>query len=83
MYVKGFLTLGPKVCLSFGANLILDSLFYTSKQVTAVFVLSDTYQCTLNRFDTNSDQIPNKKIDKLFVLFCNYSFPDWSNSAKN
>jgi len=47
-----------------------------------VFELSNTNRCTLKRFNTNSDRIPNKKIDKLFILFRNYSFPDQSNSAK-
>jgi hypothetical protein len=30
----------------------------------------------------NSDLISIKKIDKLFDLYHNYLFPDWSNSAK-
>ena len=48
----------------------------------AVFVRFNTNQCSLNRFDTNSDQISIKKFEKLFDLYRNYSFPDRSNSAK-
>ncbi len=66
--------------LSFYPTLLLS--YRSSYSVAAVFVVSNTNRRSSNRFDTNSDWIPNKKINKLFVLFCNYLFPDQSNSAK-
>ena len=48
----------------------------------AVFLQFETNRCSSNRFDTNSDRILIKKFEKLFDLYRNYSFPDWSNSAK-
>ena len=48
----------------------------------AVFIQFDTNRCSSNQFNMNSDRISIKKIEKLFDLYHNYSFPDQSNSAK-